>query len=228
MQPRLGLAHGQNHQFFDILRTALGIRIEITHGIQFVAKEFRTDGPVGSGGINVKNSAADSKLTGAFHHSTAAVAGCGQPGEQFVNGIFGSCLQAECGLQQGGGGHGPLAQGFPGKNLNGCLAGCQIEQLAQALLLPGTGDNSSVVKGQLTAGQNLRCSTEKALQLLLHTLAGHVILTDDHHRTIHFLMQRGNHMAAVDLSNAGDSSAFAAACGCKQLLKSGDFFQNCK
>ena len=153
----LRLTDRQYHKVVDVVSTPLGIRIKITHGIQLVTKEFGTDRPVGSGGVDIQNATANSKLTGSLDHGASRVTGRGQTGKQFVNRIFLTHFQTECSTKQGGGGHGPLAERFPCENLEWCSAGCQIEQLAQALLLPCTGDHSSIIQGQLSAGQNRRC-----------------------------------------------------------------------
>ena len=73
----MGLAHGQNHHIFGIFRSPLGIRIEVTHGIQLVTEEFGAYGPVRCGRVYVQNSATDGKLARAFHHAAAAIAGAG-------------------------------------------------------------------------------------------------------------------------------------------------------
>ena len=205
MQPGLGLAYGQYHHLIYVFAPALAVRIKVTHGIQLVTVEFGTERTVSGRGEDVQNTAANRKLTGAFHHGAAAVTGTGQPDQQSVQIVFPAHLQLEDRTVEDCRGHGSLAEGFPTENLQFGGAGDQIVELAQAFLLPGAGDNGSVVQGQIPAGENLSGGIQESFQLLLHSAGSHVILTDDDDGTIQFLGQSRDHVAAVDLSDSGNS-----------------------
>ena len=75
MEAGLGFSHRQNGDRFNVFAAPLGLRIEETHGVQFIAEEFCTDGLVGGRGVDVNDAASDCKLAGAFHHAAAAVTG---------------------------------------------------------------------------------------------------------------------------------------------------------
>ena len=210
MKSRLSLAHGKNHHAVDILTTALGIGIEIAHGIQLVAEEFRSDRPVGGGGEYIQNAAPEGELTGALYHTASAVACLGELADQIIQRVLLPDLQGKGGSGQNRFGHGPEAEGFPGKNLHRGFSQGKIKKLPQPLLLPGAGDNSRVIKGQITTGKNGGGDAGKALQFLLETAGGHIVLADDHQRAAGVAVQSRNHVGAVDLSDAGDSGAFAA------------------
>ena len=108
MQPGLSLTYGKDRQFLNVVSTALGIRVKVTHGIQLVAEEFGTDRPVGGRRKDIHNAAPDRKLAGTFHHAAPAVTGGGKLIQQPVQRVFLSGFQAEGGLHQCGSGHGPL------------------------------------------------------------------------------------------------------------------------
>ena len=209
MQPGLGFADGQDHHGFHIFRPTLGGGIEIAHGIQLVAEKFTAERLVGGRGVDVQNAAADSKLTGAFYHGTATVTGMSQAGEDFLNGIFLAHFQGKNSMLQHIHRHGPLAQRLPGKDLQRCPTLCQLMQLTQTLLLPGTGDHSAVIERQFTAGQYRYFLTQKGFQLRLQTLGGHVVLADGHQGSVAVTAQTGQNMAAVDLTDAADGSSLS-------------------
>ena len=145
MQAGLGFTHGQDHHGIDVVCTALGFGIKVTHGIQLVTKEFRTERLVCSRGEDINDTATNRKLTGAFHHAAAAVTAGGKLADQFLNGIFLSHSQSENRIQQHIFRHRSLAEGFPAENLQFCAALCQIVQLPQALLFPASGNHSGIV-----------------------------------------------------------------------------------
>ena len=74
VQTGLGFRHGKHRHQLRILRSALGCRVEIAHGIQFITEKFRAEGLLSGGRENIQNSAPDGELTGTFHHAAAAVA----------------------------------------------------------------------------------------------------------------------------------------------------------
>ena len=126
MQAGLGFTHGQDHNGIDIVGTALGFGVKVTHGIQFVTKEFRTDGLIRGRGEDIDDAATNRKLTGAFHHAAATVTAGGQTADQFLNGIFLSHSQGENRIQQHIFRHCSLTESFPAENLQFCAALCQI------------------------------------------------------------------------------------------------------
>ena len=85
---------------------------------------------------------------------------------------------------------------------------CQVIELPQPLLFPGTGYHGGVVKSQLPAGENGSRFSQKALQFLLHSPGCHVVLAQDDHGPVQIPAQTRDHMTAVDLSDTGDGGAF--------------------
>ena len=205
MEPGLGLANGQDHDIFCVFRAALGIRVKKTHGVQLVAKEFDSDRLVGCRGVYIQNTAPDGKLTGTLHHAAAAVTGGRELFDQIIQFVFTARLQAEGCASQHLGRHGPLAQGFPGEDLQLGLTTGQVEELPQSFLLPCPGYHGSIIECQFPAGQNGRDFSEECFQLLLQSLGSHVVLADEDDGTAQILAQPCDQMAAVDLADAGDS-----------------------
>ena len=132
----------------QIFAAPLGVNIEMTHGVQLVAKELQTDGLVFAGGIDIHNAAPDSELAHALYHTAAAVARGHQPGGQIVQGVFFPGFQSEAGIVQNMGRKGAQAHGFPGHDLDGRISRSQIIQLTQPFLLPASGDHGGIIKGQ--------------------------------------------------------------------------------
>ena len=225
MEGGLGLADGEDQSLLNVVGTALGGGVEVAHGVQFVAEEFGTDGMVGGGGEDVQNAAADGELTGALHHAASAVTGGGEPGNQLLQGILGAHLQTEGGAHQHPAGHGPLAQGFPGQDLEPGLAAGQFPELTQALLLPGAGDTGGVIEGQFPVGQDGERLAQEVLQLLLQALGGDVVLDDDYHWYSRLAAQARNEVGTVDLADAGDCGALFVGKGLQKDLIFGDIFQ---
>ena len=184
MESGLGFAYRQNGNTIHIFRSSLGVRVKVTHGIQLIPKELHTNGHILCRRINVQNTAANRKLSRAFHHTAAAIAGSGKPVQQIIQHIFLTGFQPESGTGQHLWRHGTLAEGFPGKNLDRGLATGKIIELTQTLLLPASGNHSGIIQSQIPGGQNGNHQLKKCLQFLLQTLSGHIILTDDHQRTL--------------------------------------------
>ena len=205
VQPGLGLTNGQDHSIIAIFSTALSIGIEIPHGVQLVPKELNADRAVCGWGIYIQDATADCKLTGAFYHAAAAIARGRELLDQAVQFVFLAGFQAESGPAENLGRHGPLAERFPGKDLQFGMAAGQIKKLPQALLLPCPGNNSGIVKGQFPAGQNRSGIPQERFQFFLEPLGGHVVLANEDQGAIEILAQSGNQMAAVDLADAGNS-----------------------
>ena len=209
MQSGQGFRHRQDGDGVGIFAAALGLGIEETHGIQFIAKEFTAEGLILAGGENVQNAATQGKLTHAFHHGAAAVAQLQQAGNQVSYWVFLSNGHGEGSFQQGVFRNGTQAQGFPGKDLHRGLSLGQVIQLAQTLLLPGTGDHCRIVKGQISAGEDGKHFPQKAFQFFLDPFGSQIVLADHHQRTAALVFEACKQVAAVDLTNAGDGGAFA-------------------
>ena len=120
-QRRQGFRNRQQPDGADVFAPALGVRVEVGQGIQLVAEEFQPDGLILTGGVDIGDAAPESKLTGALHHAAAAVARGGEPGGQFLQGVFLPHLQADAAVFQNVRRHGAQAQGLPGENLDGHL-----------------------------------------------------------------------------------------------------------
>ena len=225
VEPGLGLAHGQDHDGIGVLGAPLGVRVEVAHGVQLVTEELGTDGPVGGGGVDVHDAAPDGELAGALHHAAAGVACVAEPVDQLLQGVLPAHLQSEGGPAQDGRGDGPLGEGFPGEDLQFCLARCQRKELVQPLLLPGPGHHGGVVQRQLPAGQHRGGFAQEGGQLLADALGGHVILTDDYHRPVKFPAEPGDQMAAVDLTQTRDGGGLISPDGLQKKLIFGDVFQ---
>ena len=204
MQSCQGFSGGENAHGGQIIAAALGINVKIAHGVQLVAEEFQTDGIVLSGRVDIHNAAADGELAHALHNAAAAVACSNQTRAQLVQRIFLADFQSEAGLVQNMGRQGPQTHGLPGHDLNGGRTGGQIIELPQTLLLPAAGDNRCVIKGQVPAWQDGGGQPQKALQLLLGPAGSHIVLAEHHNGPGGILVQSGNHMAPIDLSDAGD------------------------
>ena len=222
MEAGLGFPNRQNGYGIDIFTAPLGGGVKIAHGIQFIAKELCADGQIGSRGEDVHNAAADGKLSAALYHTAAAVAGGGEPGNQDFQRIFFSHFQRKCGAEQHILRHGTLAEGFPGQNLHRGAAGGKVVELPQTLLFPCPGHNSSVIKGQFPSGQDGEGIAQKVFQFFLQSVGGNIILTQQNHRPLQIPAKAGDHMAAVDLSDAGDGDTFSLA----QRGYSGGIFRN--
>ena len=216
MEAGLGFAHRQHGNGIDVFAAPLGVGIEIAHGIQFVSKEFRTDGLIGGRGEDIDDSAPDGELSAALYHAAAAIACRGELADQVLQGVFLPHLQGKGRAHQHRGRHGTKAEGFPGQNLKGRSALGQVIELPQPFLFPGTGYHGSVVKGQLPAGENGGRFSQKALQFLLHSPGGHVVLAQDNHGPVQIPAQTRDHMTAVDLSDSGDGGAFPGLQGGRQ------------
>ena len=121
-----GFRHGENGDSVDVLAAALGFRVEKTHGVQLVPKEFRPDGLLLGGGIDIHNTAPDGKLPRALHQAAAAIAGIGEAADKGVDGVLPAHLQGERGAHQDGFGHGAQAQGFPSEDLHRGFPGGEI------------------------------------------------------------------------------------------------------
>ncbi len=214
MEAGLGLAYGQDGDGIRVFAAALGADVEVAHGVQLVAEKLRPDGLVGGRGEDIQDSATEGKLTAALHHAASAVARGGKPPDQIAHGIFLPRFQGKGGLHQHRSRHGAQAQRLPGENLKPGLSLGQLVQLPQPLLLPGPADHCRVIEGQLPSRQNGNYGAiQEALQLLLKPPGSHIVLTNEHQGAIHIMAQPGNHVTAVDLTDAGDGHAFAALQG---------------
>ena len=225
VEPGLGLAHGQDHHGFHIVTAPLGVRVEVAHGVQLVTEKFGAEGPVGGGGVDVHDAAADGELAGALDHAAAGVARVGQLVQELLQGVLLANLQGEGGLLQDCRGDGPLGEGFPGQNLQTGLTVRQGEELVQTLLLPGAADHGGVVEGQLPAGEHRGGFAQKGGELLLGALGGHVVLADDHNGAVEFPPEPRDQVTAVDLAHAGDGGGFPAADGLQKKLIFGNIFK---
>ena len=98
MEPWLRFSHGQNGDGVHILCAALGVWVKVTHRVQLVTEEFRTNRLLYSRGEYIQNAASHGKLTGALYHTAAAVTGLGQLCQERIQRIFLANLQGKCRL----------------------------------------------------------------------------------------------------------------------------------
>ena len=213
MKPRLGLRHGQDGDGGDVLAAALGRRVKEAHGVQLVAEKFRPDRPVFGGGEDVQNAAPDGELPRPLHHAAAVVPGGGETGSQVLHGVFPANLQRERGGEKRGLRHGAQTERFPGHDLQAGFPNGKVIQLPQALLLPAPGNHGGVIQGEVPAGENGGGVRKEALQFLLKPPRRQIILAQHHHGAVQAAAKPRNHVAAVDLTDAGDGDAFAALQG---------------
>ena len=145
MQPRLAFPHREDFYGFDVFRPALGVGVEIAHGVQLVPEELRPDRLLRGRGEDVQNSTPEGELTRPFHHAASTVACGGKPRQKLLYGILPTSAQGEHGLFQNLRGHGAQGQGFPGENLHRSFARQKVIELPQPLLLPLPGNHGGII-----------------------------------------------------------------------------------
>ncbi len=202
VQARLHLRHRQHRNFFHVFRPTLGNRVKVPHGIQLVAKKLRPHRPVFRRRVQVQDTAPERKLAGPLHHGRAAVAHGNQAGQKSLHIGLHFQAQREGGRKQGPAGHGPEAQGFPGKNLQPCFSPPQIIQLPQSALLPNPGGRSRVIQIQLPARQHRRFLSQKGFQFALHPPGRQIVRAEHRQGPVAQAVESGNDMGPVDLRQA--------------------------
>ena len=88
MQVRLRLGYRKQNGFVNVFRAPLRDGVEIAHGVELVAEEFRAQRLFLRGGIHVQNAAAQGKLSHALDQTRAGIARAGQALDELRHAVF--------------------------------------------------------------------------------------------------------------------------------------------
>ena len=147
------LAHRQNGDGRYRLAPALGQRVKTPQRIHIIAPELGANRLCVPGGEHIQNTAAEGKLTGAFYLRGAGIASHKQTLHQAFHLIGAVRKQGHSCIFQSVGRQGAQHQGIGRGAQHPGLAGFDLPQGRQTLLLVFMGHTFHIVEHQITTGQ---------------------------------------------------------------------------
>ena len=221
------LGRGQDGERLDVLRAALGRKVEFAHRVHLVVEELDAHGRA-QGRVNIQNTAAQGELSDALDRFCARVAAFDE--------LFGKCVQIKartgsdlrhCAVQRVRRQR-ALHQTVDRGDEDGSLSGGKTTQRADALLLPAVRGGHAVAQLPFAREKKACLLAEQRGQVERHAVCFVFICADDQQRTLRLFAHGGDELRAVHTRKARHGDGRCARVKREQQLahlgKSGERF----